>query len=97
MRWTMKGASGAAAFAAGLGLFSVPAAAWEDEVSLLEVPAHILQAVQGARAGVVLDSAALVDEDGRNYYELEGDWRGKQLEFQVAPSGEILSIEEEED
>lgn len=95
MRWTITMGSGLGMLVVAYVLFSATFAREEEEILLTEVPAHVLAAVQNARQDITLKSAERIYEDSEMYYEIEGDYEGKELEFLVSPSGKILGIEEE--
>lgn len=67
----------------------------EQEISLADVPAAVLSAVQDTLPGLEITKAE-IEKSGQDItYELEGKYQGREYEIEVSPTGEIIEIEEE--
>ena len=69
----------------------------EEEISLDEVPPHVLQAALAAVPGLVIEEAELETEQGVTVYCLEGNAGGETAEVEVTPDGRVVEVEHGDD
>ena len=68
----------------------------DEEIELDQVPQNVLEAAQKALPGIELDEAELETKTGTEIYDLEGVLDGKRYELKISSSGEVLSIEDDD-
>ena len=66
----------------------------EEEISLADVPANIINIVQSTLPGISLEEAERKVKDQAVIYELEGKLlNGKEYEIKISADGTILKVE----
>jgi len=66
----------------------------EHKIPVSEVPANIVNVIQGALQGITLHKAKVEIENGLSVYELEGKLvNGNEYEMEIYESGTIVKIE----
>ncbi len=69
----------------------------EKEVTLSEVSAAARATIEKYSANAEIEKIEFEYEDGKEFYEVEMEKDGKEIEFKVAPDGKFLGYEDEDD
>ncbi len=69
----------------------------ESDIELDKVPTVVLETAMSARPGIQLQEAEKVEQNGKTYYEIEGDFKGKEIEILISEDGVLLETEVDDD